>query len=42
MMLVVSMYSLVIGKSGISGKLCEQLKMVFQLGENFGDHLRTI
>lgn len=31
MMLVVSMYSPVIGKSRIYGKFCEQLKMIFNL-----------
>ena len=40
MMLVVSMYSLVIGKSRIYGKFCEQLKMIFQPGENFRNYLQ--
>ena len=40
MMLVISMHSLVIGKSRIYGKFCEQLKMIFQPGENFRSYLQ--
>lgn len=37
-MTVISMYNLIIGTSRISIKLCQQVKMIFHLGENFRDY----